>query len=226
MRGFYESERETGRFLSLVCEGINTRAGKRFLTRQRWCSTPAHFPGPRGGSCTARPRTPQPPARLGYGRTKPFQADYQSHRFLHLYALKLQKWWWPNSALPAATSKVIFYGAPPNQIQRLCLYTLVKRDGRDRCDQMVGVNFIQELCLICGLIQLVLKYSLVAIVFCLKPNYQSCYLKFPYKLASTGRQLKIYLNSTCGSFTSSSHVTNQIDSMYIIQPHILKLHRN
>ena len=26
--------------------------------------------------------------------------------------------------------QVIFYGAPPNKIQRLCLYTLVKRDGR------------------------------------------------------------------------------------------------
>lgn len=31
LRGFYEAERETGRFLCLVCEGIGVRAGKRFL---------------------------------------------------------------------------------------------------------------------------------------------------------------------------------------------------
>jgi hypothetical protein len=30
LRGFYEAERETGRFLCLVCEGIGVRAGKRF----------------------------------------------------------------------------------------------------------------------------------------------------------------------------------------------------
>ena len=30
LRGFYEAERETGRFLCLVCEGIGARAGKRF----------------------------------------------------------------------------------------------------------------------------------------------------------------------------------------------------
>uniref|UniRef100_A0A0D3EU84 Uncharacterized protein n=1 Tax=Oryza barthii TaxID=65489 RepID=A0A0D3EU84_9ORYZ len=30
LRGFYEAEREKGRFLCLVCEGIGARAGKRF----------------------------------------------------------------------------------------------------------------------------------------------------------------------------------------------------
>lgn len=30
LRGFYEAERETGRFLCLVCEGTGVRAGKRF----------------------------------------------------------------------------------------------------------------------------------------------------------------------------------------------------
>uniref|UniRef100_A0ACD5W343 Uncharacterized protein n=1 Tax=Avena sativa TaxID=4498 RepID=A0ACD5W343_AVESA len=30
LRGLYEAERETGRFLCLVCEGIGVRAGKRF----------------------------------------------------------------------------------------------------------------------------------------------------------------------------------------------------
>ncbi|KAE8818716.1 splicing factor, arginine/serine-rich 19-like [Hordeum vulgare] len=30
LRGLYEAERETGRFLCLVCEGIGARAGKRF----------------------------------------------------------------------------------------------------------------------------------------------------------------------------------------------------
>ncbi|KQK09831.1 splicing factor, arginine/serine-rich 19 isoform X1 [Brachypodium distachyon] len=30
LRGFYEAERETGRFMCLVCEGVGARAGKRF----------------------------------------------------------------------------------------------------------------------------------------------------------------------------------------------------
>ena len=66
--GFYETERDKGQFLCLVCEGSGARVGKRFAgcaALVQHAGSFARSPGPRRSWRTAR--SPTPSASLSDG---------------------------------------------------------------------------------------------------------------------------------------------------------------